>query len=154
MPISAERIQADITAIARCTETPGAGASRPTFSAAWRQARNCVQAQLEAAGCKIRIDAAGNLHARPSAISWDAAAWMSGSHIDSVPNGGNFDGVVGIVSVLEVFRAASEELRDAVPLELVIWAEEEGTTFGVGMIGSRVFVGELGAEQLANLKNA
>ncbi|MGH7180184.1 MAG: Zn-dependent hydrolase, partial [Tepidisphaeraceae bacterium] len=69
-----------------------------------------------------------------------------------VPHGGNFDGVVGVVAALELLRAAPENLKVAVPLELVIWAEEEGTTFGLGMLGSRAFVGELGADRLAQLK--
>lgn len=153
MPISAERIQTDIDAIAACTETPGEGATRPTFSNAWRLARDYVIAQLEAAGCKIKIDAAGNVHARPSAISWDSPVWISGSHIDTVPHGGNFDGVVGIVTPLEVIRAAREELKVAVPLELVIWGEEEGTTFGLGMLGSRAYVGELSAARLSEVMN-
>ena len=152
--IQNRRIQADIEAISRCTATPGSGASRPTFSQAWRDARDYVQQQLEVIGCKIRIDAAGNLRARPNAISWDVPAWVSGSHIDTVPHGGDFDGVVGIVTPLEAMRAARENIKIAVPLELVIWAEEEGPTFGLGMLGSRAVTGNLTVEQLANLRNA
>jgi hydantoinase/carbamoylase family amidase len=154
MPISAERIQNDITAIARFTQTPGSGATRPTFSPAWRQARDYVQSQLEATGCKIRIDAAGNLHARPTAISWDGPAWLSGSHLDTVPNAGDYDGVVGVVAALEVLRAAREDLKVAVPLELVVWTESEGATFGRNTVGSRLVVGELTPEHLAALKNS
>jgi allantoate deiminase len=154
MPISAERIQNDIAAIARFTLTSGAGATRPTFSAPWRQARDYVASQLEAIGCKVRIDAAGNLHARPTAISWDGPAWLSGSHLDTVPNGGDYDGVVGVVAALEVMRAAREDLKIAIPLELVIWCETEGASFGMSMIGSRVLIGELTPEHLADLKNA
>jgi len=154
MPISAERIQNDIAAIARFTETPGSGATRPTFSAAWRQARDYVASQLEAIACKVRIDAAGNLHARPTAISWEGPAWLSGSHLDTVPNGGDYDGVAGVVAALEVLRAAREDLKIAAPLELIVWAESEGATFGMGMLGSRLVVGEITAEQLATLKNA
>jgi allantoate deiminase len=154
MPVTPERIQSDIDAIAAFTETPGEGATRPTFSDAWRQARDYVIAQLEAAGCKVKIDAAGNVHARPSGITWESPVWISGSHIDTVPHGGNFDGVVGIVTPLEVIRAPREELKVAVPLELVIWAEEEGTTFGLGMLGSRAYVGELSAQKLGELRNA
>src|SRR5689334_3701594 len=154
MAINAERIQADIDAIAAFTATPGDGATRPTFSDAWRKARDYVISQLESASCKIKIDAAGNVHARPSAIGWGSPVWISGSHIDTVPHGGNFDGVVGIVTPLEVIRAAREDLKVAVPLELVIWAEEEGTTFGLGMLGSRAYIGELSAQKLGELKNA
>src|SRR3954463_257865 len=108
MAISVDRIRSDIEAIARFTETPG-GADRPTFSPAWRAARDYVIEQAKRVGCKVRIDAAGNTHARPESIHWDAPLWLSGSHIDSVPRGGNYDGVVGIVAPLEVLRAARED---------------------------------------------
>ena len=53
----------------------------------------------------IKIDAAGNVHARPAGVSFDSPVWISGSHIDSVPHGGNYDGVVGVIVPLEVMRA-------------------------------------------------
>jgi allantoate deiminase len=154
MSISVERIQSDIEAIARCTETPGEGATRPTFSKAWDQARAYVIAQAEGAGCVVRTDAAGNVHARPAALGWEAPAWLVGSHIDSVPHGGDYDGVVGVVVGLELLRSAAEDRLAAAPVELIVFAEEEGPTFGLGMLGSRAWVGELSAEQLGNLKNA
>src|SRR5687767_4754094 len=129
MPISVDRIRADIDAVARFTESPD-GADRPTFSSAWREARDYAIDQAKRAGCKVRIDAAGNTHARPESIAWDTPVWLSGSHIDSVPRGGNFDGVAGIVAPLDVLRAAREDGLTAPPLELIIFAEEEGTTFG------------------------
>jgi hydantoinase/carbamoylase family amidase len=153
MGISVERIRFDIESIARFTETPG-GADRPTFSDAWRAARDYVIEQAKRAGCKARIDAAGNLHARPESIDWDAPIWLSGSHIDSVPRGGNYDGVVGVVTPLEVLRAATEDGIPAPPLELIIFAEEEGTTFGLGMLGSRAWVGDLSEAQLSTVRNA
>jgi hydantoinase/carbamoylase family amidase len=153
MSISADRIKVDIDSIAGFTQTPGEGATRPTFSPAWRAARDYVAQQLEAAGCKVRIDAAGNLRARPAAISFDTPAWMSGSHVDTVPHGGNYDGVAGVVAAMEVLRS-SREAQKAIPLELVVWAEEEGTTFNLGMIGSRAATGALSADQLATVTNA
>jgi hydantoinase/carbamoylase family amidase len=126
--------------------------NRLTFSAPWGQARDYVAAQLESIGCRVRIDAAGNLHARPTAISWDAAAWMSGSHLDTIPNGGNYDGVVGVVTALEALRAAREDLKIAVPLEMIVWAATE-PAFGLGMISSRAVVGELNAHTLSELRN-
>ena len=153
MPISVERIRADIDAVARFSESPG-GADRPTFSPAWREARDYVIAQARLAGCKVRVDAAGNVHARPESIAWDAPVWLSGSHLDTVPCGGNYDGVAGVVAPLEVLRAAQDDNVTAPPLELVIFAEEEGTTFGLGMLGSRAWVGELSQQQLATFRNA
>ena len=110
MSVSVDRIRSDIEAIARCTETPGAGATRPTFSPAWGAARAYVVAQAEAAGCEVRTDAAGNVHARPTALGgWDVPAWLVGSHIDTVPHGGDYDGVAGVVVGLELLRSARED---------------------------------------------
>src|SRR5688572_19322143 len=100
--ISVERIKADMETIARCTTTPGNGADRPTFSPSWRQARDYVIDQARRAGCKIRVDAAGNVHARHETIAWEQPVWLSGSHIDSVPRGGDFDGIAGVVIPLEI----------------------------------------------------
>jgi allantoate deiminase len=149
MAIKVDRIAADIQAIARCTATPGAGADRPTFSPEWAAARDYVIARAESAGCKTRIDAAGNVHARHESIPWESPVWLSGSHLDSVPHGGDFDGVAGVVIPLEIIRGASKPI----PLELIIFAEEEGTTFGLGMLGSRAWVGDLAARQLEKVRN-
>ena len=89
MPIRADRIAADIETIGRFTPTPGGGSDRPTFSPAWRQARDYVAAEAERAGCHWRVDAAGNLHVRPRGVEWSQRAWLSGSHLDSVPGGGS-----------------------------------------------------------------
>jgi hydantoinase/carbamoylase family amidase len=153
MPVREDRLARDIAAIAGCGSAPGSGAERPTFSPAWRAARDYCVAQAEQAGCIWRVDAAGNVHIRPGAIGWDARPWLSGSHIDSVPHGGDFDGVVGVVAALEVLRAAHEDGRRDLPLELVIFAEEEGTTFGLGMLGSRGWAGTLDAAALAAVFN-
>jgi allantoate deiminase len=151
MPISSDRINLDIESIAAFTESRGVH-DRPTFSRSWRQARDYIAHQAGAAGCAIRIDAAGNLHARHASIPWQQPVWLSGSHIDSVPTGGKFDGVVGVVVALECLRAAAEE-KIALPLELIIFAEEEGTTFGYGMIGSRLWSGLASAEAIAAFRN-
>src|SRR4051812_49500267 len=115
MAINAERIQADIDAIAGFTETPSEGATRPTFSNAWRQARDYLVGQLEAAGCKVKIDAAGNVHARTSAIGWESPVWLSGSHIDTVPNGGQFRPALGAAAPAGGARPPREGPHGAVP---------------------------------------
>lgn len=100
------------------------------------------------------MDPAGNLHARPAGLSWDEPAWASGSHLDSVPHGGDYDGVTGVVVPLEIMRAAHQDGGPPPPLELIAFAEEEGPTFGLGMLGSRALVGALGVSELAGLINA
>jgi allantoate deiminase len=148
MGISVERIRTDIEAIARFTETPGAGATRPTFSDQWRAARDYLIDEAKRVGCEIRVDSFGNVHARPSTLAWDKPAWLCGSHIDTVPHGGDYDGVAGIVVALDILRA-----DPSTPVELIIFAEEEGPTFGLGMLGSRAWAGELSAHQLSMLRN-
>lgn len=153
MSVSVERIRADIEAIARCTETPGRGATRPTFSAAWAKARQYVIDRAEAASCKVWTDAFGNVHARPAMVASAVPAYLCGSHIDSVPHGGDYDGVAGVVVALELLRSANEE-GIPLPLELIVFAEEEGPTFGLGMLGSRAWVGEQNVATLEHYKNA
>ncbi len=144
-----DRIERDIECIAACNDsTPDLGYSRPTFSNAWAAARDYVIEEALSVGAKSRIDAAGNVHIRPDGRTWDEPLWLSGSHLDSVPSGGKFDGVSGVVMPLELFRALPDP-----PLELVIFAEEEGTTFGMGLLGSRAWVGRVGCDDLARLTN-
>jgi hydantoinase/carbamoylase family amidase len=147
--VEGHRLARDIEEIAAFTEVdPQIGFSRPTFSPSWRRARDYVAEEARKAGCDVRIDAAGNLHARPSGLGWQEKVWLCGSHVDSVPTGGRFDGVTGVVVALEVLRAAPDA-----PMELIVFAEEEGTTFNLGMLGSRAWAGMSGADQLRTLRN-
>ena len=93
--------------------------------------------QLRAARCNVRTDAAGNLHARPAALGWNVPAFLSGSHLDSVLTGGKFDDVVGVACPLEILRAA-HDAEVTLPLELIVFAEEEGTTFSQYVLGQRL----------------
>ena len=154
MPVDASRITGDLQAISACTMTPGQGADRPTFSPAWRKARDYVIKEAAKAGCHHRTDAAGNVHIRPQTVGWSNRCWLAGSHLDSVPGGGDYDGVVGVVAALEVLRAAAQDGRPDLPLEGIIFAEEEGTTFGLGMLGSHGWAGSLDTKSLSAVRNA
>ena len=154
MPISNERLANDIAAIAKYTETPGQGESRPTFSDAWAKAVEYVVDTARRCGCSARADAAGNIHLRPSVHDRASSLWLSGSHLDTVPHGGDFDGVIGVLAPLEVLRTAHDDGEPAPPLEVIIFAEEEGTTFGLGMTGSQIWVGSLDAIHLGQIRNA
>ncbi len=149
MSIDSKRISRDIEAIAGFSEVPSTvGYSRPTFTKAWANARDYVITEAEKIGCGVRIDAAANVHLRPKSLPEDKKVWLSGSHIDSVPTGGKFDGVMGIVSPLEVLR-----VHPNAPLELILFAEEEGSTFNLGMLGSRAWAGTLSGDEMGKLKN-
>lgn len=148
--IQIARMRHDIECVAACTEVdPVAGYSRPTFSPAWVAARNYVIDQATRAGADCVIDPNGNVRCHRAPPTAERPLWLCGSHLDSVPTGGKYDGVAGVVAGLEILRAFPHA-----PLELIIFAEEEGTTFQLGMLGSHAWVGGLNTERLEQLQNA
>ena len=149
-----DRLRRDFEAVAAISQTPGAGATRPTFSAEWGRAVEYVVKEAQTAGCVVRRDAAGNVFAKPAGLAAGERTWLVGSHLDTVPHGGDYDGVAGVLVGLELLRSAADDGVGDLPVELVIFAEEEGPTFGLGMLGSRALVGDLTADDLARLRNA
>ena len=129
------------------------GVSRVAYSDADIAGRAYVLDEIRAAGLTPRIDAAGNIFARYGGQS-DQPAILLGSHIDSVPSGGNFDGDLGTLSALEAIQAVqAAKLSTRHPLELVVWAHEESTAFGLGTAASRIVGGTLQAGDMARTWN-
>ena len=119
----------------------GTSVSRLGLSADEQQARELVGGWLAAKGAKVRRDAAANLFAR---FGGEGDTILVGSHLDSVPEGGRFDGALGVLCAVEAVESlidARVELRRAV--EVVAWADEEGARFGVGLFGSTAAFGRL-----------
>ncbi|HET9390991.1 MAG TPA: Zn-dependent hydrolase [Steroidobacteraceae bacterium] len=115
------------------------GVSRVAYSDADVAGRTYVMSQMRAAGLDVRIDPAGNIIARRPGRGRSLKPILFGSHIDSVPSGGNFDGDVGSMSALEVIRRLNEaHITTRHPLEITVWSNEEG-----GTIGSRAVIGDL-----------
>jgi N-carbamoyl-L-amino-acid hydrolase len=120
----------------------GAGVTRLGFSDEDLAARDYVMGLLRDAGLAVRVDPAGNIFARREGADPKLPALLFGSHIDSVPNGGNFDGQVGSTGAIEVMRALNDhKARTRHPLELVIWTNEEGHHFRKGLFGSTAAAG-------------
>jgi beta-ureidopropionase / N-carbamoyl-L-amino-acid hydrolase len=118
------------------------GVSRTAYSDADIEGRRFVMAEMRAAGLQPRIDPAGNIFGRRAHSVTTGSPIVFGSHIDSVPNGGNFDGDLGSLSALaaiEALDAAGVATRH--PLEMVVWAHEEGFAFGRGIACSRIVAG-------------
>jgi N-carbamoyl-L-amino-acid hydrolase len=119
------------------------GVSRVAYSDADVEGRRYVMAQMTAAGLQPRIDPAGNIFALRPGTERGFTPILFGSHIDSVPSGGNFDGDLGSLSslaALEALDAARVPTRH--PLEMVVWAHEEGFAFGRGLACSRIVAGD------------
>jgi beta-ureidopropionase / N-carbamoyl-L-amino-acid hydrolase len=130
------------------------GVSRVAYSDADVAGRRYVMGLMDAAGLKPRIDPAGNIFARRAGSEAALPPVLFGSHIDSVPNGGNFDGDVGSLSAIEVVQTLNEAgIATRRPLEVVVWANEEGVAYNNGLDGSRAAAGHSGADPLEQVWN-
>ena len=142
--VNGDRIMRHIHQLAEFGKNPQGGVSRVAYSDADKQGREYVLGLLREARLDVSIDAAGNLIGRRGGSASGLAPLLIGSHIDSVPEGGNYDGVVGSMGAIEVAQTLAEKnatLRH--PLEVVIFQNEEG-----GLIGSRAMDGELTEREL------
>jgi allantoate deiminase len=155
MTINTERIRRDVEKINAFNATPGKGITRQTFSAEYQGALNYVIDQFNQFGATVSICPGGNLRGRFSGSDENAPAVMMGSHLDSVVNGGQFDGVVGVVTALEAARSIVEdEISHRLPVDVVIFPEEEGSRFGRGLLGSSVWTGRLDVDRLNSIVDA
>lgn len=120
------------------------GVNRVAYSDADLAGRKYVLDLMRAAGLDPRIDPAGNIFGRRAGTDPTRPPILFGSHIDSVPSGGNFDGDLGVLSSLGVMESlAAAGIRTRHPLEMAVWSAEEGVAFGRGLAGSRIAAGEI-----------
>ncbi|MGH2593925.1 MAG: Zn-dependent hydrolase [Anaerolineae bacterium] len=145
--IDPNRFKEDFDALAQIGSTGDGGVNRPALSESHLEARRWFLARAAEAGLETRIDSAGNHSAILRSPDPHAQTLLLGSHTDSVPNGGRFDGALGVLAALEVVRM----LKDAglilpVHLEAIDFTDEEGTL--VGLLGSSAIAGQLSAEAL------
>lgn len=146
------RIEDLIEGLDQFTATPGNGTTRLTYSPEYAAARDFVIAHMKLAGLQVRQDAVGNIFGRLVGSNPDLAPILVGSHLDSVPNGGRFDGPAGVIAGLEtayLFRDLG--LTPERSIEVIAMIEEEGARFGGGLLGSRVLTGRIDPAALVSL---
>jgi len=144
MPIQKDRLIERLAALGHIGSTPEGAVTRLAYTPGYRQAEEMVRTWMEEAGLKTRIDAVGNLIGRCEGKMSDAPCVMLGSHIDSVVSGGKYDGVLGVLSGVEVAQALFEDgVELDVPLEVVAFMDEEGTRWESGLWGSQAIAGQL-----------
>jgi len=149
-----QRIEKHIQALSQFTSTPGNGTTRLTYSKEDLQARNYLKEVMSEYGLKVREDGFGNIFGKLEGTVKDAPSVLIGSHFDSVPNGGSYDGPAGVVAGLEVAALFQEnQITPKYPLEVFALVEEEGARFGGGLMGSRGIVGVLGEEEFRELRD-
>jgi beta-ureidopropionase / N-carbamoyl-L-amino-acid hydrolase len=137
--VNGDRINQQLLALSEFGKNPYGGVSRTAYSEFDKQGREYVMGLMREAGLEVSIDFAGNIIARRAGSNPALKPILFGSHIDSVPDGGNYDGDVGVLSSIEVTRTLRERgVTTRHPLEVVIFSNEEG-----GTVGSRAMVGDL-----------
>jgi N-carbamoyl-L-amino-acid hydrolase len=143
LPVRPDRIAEDIADLAAITE-PGHPWTRRSFTPMFLKGRDYLVRRFEAAGLETRIDAAGNLIGRRAGRRPGRGTIMVGSHSDTVPDGGRFDGIAGVSAALEVARALSDQgVALDHDLEIIDFLAEEVSAFGLSCIGSRAMAGQL-----------
>jgi N-carbamoyl-L-amino-acid hydrolase len=153
MRINRARLEQSIQALGRIGETPRGGLTRLALSDEDRRARDQMVAWMREAGLRVSIDQMGNIFGqREGAAALPPV--MMGSHVDSVPTGGKYDGQLGVLCGLEVLRALNDaKARTRHPLTLVIFTNEEGARFQPAMIASGVMAGKIPLEDAYNARD-
>jgi len=140
--IDGERLWKSLMTLAEIGATARGGVCRLALSDLDRQARDLFCRWAREAGCTVRVDAIGNLFARRDGSDPALPALGTGSHIDTQPTGGKFDGNYGVLAGLEVLRTLNDHgIRTRAPLEVCVWTNEEGSRFVPVMMGSGVYAG-------------
>ncbi len=142
LQVNGERLWNTIMETARFGGTDKGGVCRLTLSDTDRQVRDWFVKQCEAAGCNVNIDEMGSIFARRPGKADTLPPIAIGSHLDTQPSGGKFDGIAGVLCGLEVLRTLNEAgYTTTTPLELIDWTNEEGSRFTPPMLASGVFAG-------------
>lgn len=145
--IDGARLWDSLMEMAKIGATEKGGCCRLALTDLDREARDLFVAWCKGAGCTIRIDKMGNIFARRAGRNDNLAPVLTGSHLDTQPTGGRFDGVYGVLSGLEVIRSLNDlGIETERPIEAVVWTNEEGSRFAPSMVASGVFAGAFDLE--------
>lgn len=151
LKVDRRRLEETINSLARIGIT-GKGSERTAYTIKDIRAKDVVTHLMRRSGLNVVIDGVGNVLGKTRAGSGPSV--MIGSHVDTVPGGGRFDGVVGVASGIEVARTIAEgQVKLCRPIEVCAFSAEESSRFGVGTLGSAVVSGELKAKDIAQLRD-
>ncbi|MFE8702757.1 M20 family metallo-hydrolase [Cytobacillus sp. FJAT-54145] len=152
--INGERVAKRLYELSKIGFTSAGGSNRPGFSKEEKQAKELVKTWMKEAGLDVHEDGAGNVFGRLEGHNNQLPAIASGSHVDSVPNGGHFDGPLGVLAALEVVEAWRETDHNPLkPFEVIIFSDEEGSRFNGGLTGSMAMMGSINYEEQIKLND-
>ena len=142
LKIDGQRLWDSLMTMAEIGATQKGGVCRLALTDLDKQSRDLFVEWCETAGCRVSVDAMGNIFARRPGRDDSLPPVMTGSHLDSQPTGGKFDGAYGVLAGLEVLRTLNDAaIETDAPVEVVVWTNEEGSRFAPAMMGSGVFAG-------------
>ncbi len=142
--INGDRLWSRLMALAKIGATAQGGCNRQALTEGDLAGRRMFADWAAAAGCRVRVDAIGNLFVRRAGLEDTFPVVLTGSHLDTQPTGGKFDGVYGVLAGLEVIEALNDAGMTTVhPIEVGVWCNEEGCRFPMSMMGSAVWSGRL-----------
>jgi len=142
--VNGDRLWSRLMEMAEIGATPNGGCNRQALTDLDAAGRDLLSRWAIAAGCSVRVDAVGNMFIRRPGRDETLAVVMTGSHLDTQPTGGKFDGVYGVLAGLEVIESLNDHGVTTVhPIELCVWCNEEGCRFPMAMMGSAVWSGRL-----------
>ena len=146
--INGKRLWSSLMEMAKIGATPKGGVNRLTLTDLDGQSRDLFATWCRDAGCTVSVDAMGSMFARRAGADDTLPPVMVGSHLDTQPTGGKFDGALGVMAALEVVRTLNDlDIRTKHPIEVAMWTNEEGSRFAPAMVASGVFAGEFTLEQ-------
>lgn len=154
LQIDSARLWNDIHETAKFGGTPKGGVRRLTLGAEDKQVRDWFRAACEAAGCEVRVDALGTMFALRPGRDMSKPPIGIGSHLDTQPTGGKFDGILGTLAALEVVRAMNDAgIETDAPICVCNWTNEEGSRFAPAMMASAAYAGEYTTENILGRKD-
>lgn len=146
--INGARLWDSLMEMARIGATPNGGVNRLTLTDLDRQSRDLFATWCKQAGCTVTLDRMGTMFARRPGADNSLPPVMVGSHLDTQPTGGKFDGALGVLAALEMVRTLNDlDIKTRHPIEIVNWTNEEGSRFAPAMTASGVFAGLLSLEE-------
>src|SRR5690606_16474791 len=152
--VNGDRLWSSLMEMAELGALPGGGSCRLALTDADVDARDLFVKWCREAGCDIAIDQAGNIFATRPGRNADAPAIATGSHLDTQPHGGRFDGVLGVLAGLEVVRTLNDAgIETEKPVAAVNWTNEEGVRFPRGILGSAAYIGAIDVDSLHALQS-
>jgi len=153
LKVNEKRLWASMMEMGQLGALPNGGCRRLALTKEDKAGRDQFVKWSETSGCSIDIDEIGNIYARRPGLNPDLPAVATGSHLDTQPHGGKFDGIYGVLAGLEVVRSLNDaDISTRAPVDVIVWTNEEGARFGPPLTGSSVFAGKFSSDEIHQVR--